>query len=355
VIRTAAALVVLATLLVACAQESGPPDPPDPLPTHPAQLAPLSVDDSFPRFHPDVLASAGYPDHRHVYGYPGYQPPVADDGATYGIHSLARGTQLLPREGLEIASGEVRYRHLHLRHGPEFEAVGVMPVVEVFDWAQREISELLGHEPADTLHLVNPVDLDEYRARTGHEFHRLYRRDGSTVIMEPAKVLFARGLALHAAFHAVATWELDGMLGDQELPRWFTEGLASYLAEDGVHFLSYVLMFRDDGPVILTPEATEVILSGAPDPDKEVDKLQYRTAGYSAFLMMWELVENRGGLSKIRRFLHRVRDGEAADEACDHVWGHDLAGLARELDPTTRPEPVGEAVQARQPGRPPAS
>lgn len=346
-IRALVFCILLAMLLVGM----GVPE----LPEHPAQLPSLSVDDTFPRFTPEELASAGYPDHGHVYGYPGYEPRVADDGTTYGLFTLARGTKLLPREGLVVEPGQVRYRHVHLRHGPGLTSAGVMPVVEVFDWAEREVTDLLGHSRPDTLRLIDTADLDEYRELTGHEFHRLYHRDGSTVTIEPAKVLFARGLALHAAYHAVTLWQLEHLLGGQSLPHWFTEGLASYLSEDGCHFLSYLLMYRADGPVILPPHAAEATLAGAPDPDPERDKAQYRMAGYSAFLMMWELIEHRGGLRTLREFLHRVRDGEPAGAVSRELWGADLDDLAAELDPTTRPEPVGDAVEARQVHRPPSS
>ncbi len=323
------------------------------LPTHPVELTPVTVDGPYPRHDRAELAAAGYPDHKHVYGYPGYEPPTAPDGETYGIFTLARGRKLLPREGLEIGEGEIRYRRVHLRYDPEIPAAGVMPAVEVLDWAEREVTALLGHARPDTLRVDNPTDLDAYRARTGQDFHRLYWYDGEMAVIEPASVLFARGLALHAAFHLQTVWQLDGWLGEHDLPHWFTEGLASYLAEDGVHYLSYLAMYRAQGPVILDPEKTEAVLAAPPHPDRNIDKQQYRMAGYSAFLMMWELVEHRGGLRTLRAFLERVAAGEDPDAVVVDLYGHDLTSLAAELDATTRPEPVGDGIQPRQVMRPP--
>ena len=332
-----------------------PPPPPDPLPTHPAQLTPLLEAKSFPRFHPRVLESAGYPDHKHSFGYPGYTPPVADDGQTYGLFSLARGTQLLPREGFLVAPGDLRYRRIHVTFPDTLDEVGQVPLVEILDWAEREVTALLGQARDDTLRVVNPVDLAAYTATTGQGFHRLYWRDGSRAIVEPAQVLFARGLALHAAYHLMTVWQLDHVAGGQRLPRWFTEGLASYFAEDGVHFLSYLAMYRSLGPVVLSADDTEAVLASPPHADQEIDKRQYRMAGYSAFLMVWELVEHRGGLERLRQFLGRIAAGESADRVSDDLWGHDLAGLAAELDATRRAEPVGDATAARRVNRPPAS
>jgi hypothetical protein len=323
------------------------------LPTHPAQLAPLSVDGSFPRFTAEELASAGYPDHKHAFAYPGYEPPITADGETYGVYSLARGADLKPREGLVVAPGEIRYRAHHLSFDPELEAVGRMPLMEVLDWAEREVTALLGHARTDTLHVADPRDLDVYRERTGYEFHRLYWRDGDRAVVEPAQVLFARGLALHAAFHLQTVWQLEGWLGAGRLPRWFSEGLASYLAEDGVHYLSYLGMYRADGPVVLGPDETERILAAPPLADRELDKKRYRMASYSAYLMMWELVENRGGLGTLRTFLERVAAGEDGDRVASELYGHGLAELAAELDATARPEPVGDAIQPRSLNRPP--
>jgi hypothetical protein len=337
-------------LLIACgraASEADAPLPPDPLPTHPAQLTSLAEAERFPRFHQRVLESAGYPDHKHQFAYPGYTPPVDAAGQAYGLRSLARGTQLLPRDGLEVGPGHVRYRHVHLAFPDTFDAVRMVPMVEALDWAEREVTALLGQARPDTLHVTSPLDLAAYGQSTGHGFHRLYWREGSLAIIEPAQVLFARGLALHAAFHLMTTWQLDHVARGQDLPRWFTEGLASYLAEDGVHFLSYLAMYRSLGPILLSPAHTEAVLAGPPHADQEVDKRQYRMAGYSAFLMIWELVEHRGGLERLRTFLQRIAAGEPADAVSGELWGHDLAGLARALDATARPEPVGEATTAR--------
>ncbi|MEZ4387833.1 MAG: hypothetical protein R3D98_09690 [Candidatus Krumholzibacteriia bacterium] len=348
-------LLLLAAACGGASGEPGPPPPPDPLPTHPAQLTPLTATTAFPRFAPEVLASAGYPDHKHVFGYPGYELPVAADGQTYGIHSLARGTLLLPRDGLVVAPGDLRYRHVHLQHAETFTPAGMLPAVEVLDWAEREVTALLGFARPDTLDVVCPADLDLYRERTGFGFHRLYRYDGAVAVLEPPQVLFARGLALHAAFHLMTVWQLDALAGGRTLPCWFRDGLASYFAEDGVHFLSYLAMYRPKGPVVLPFAETEAILAGPPDPDQETDKRRIRMAGYSAYLMVWELVENRGGLETVRRFLHRVHAGEAPDAVSRDLWGYALHDLAVDLDATRRPEPVGDAVQARQVNRPPSS
>jgi len=326
---------------------------PGELPDHPAELAPLRTDSTFPRYTAEELAAAGYPDHLHLDAYPGYQPFTDPSGDTYGPRSLASGARVLPRDGLETRPGEIRYRGLVLRYNPGYETYQMLPMVELLDWARRDLSRLLDHDRTDTLRVENPDDLDRYFERTGNRFHRLYRDLGDVVVIEPAPVLTARMLAAHAAHHLVAVWLLRDLAGGASLPAWLVQGLASYLAEDGTHFLNYLYMYRDQQPVVLAPDRTEAILAGPPDPDEETDKVQYRTAGYSAFLMAWELVEHRGGLQRVRELFARTGRGAAPDAVCRDLWATDLAGLAVALDPTTRPEPVGEAVQSRMPQRPP--
>ena len=322
-------------------------------PTHPSELAPLTVDSVFPRFTPEELAAAGYPDHFHVVTYPGYEVLVDEHGETYGPRSLSSGTLLMPREGLVIEPGSIRYRGVHLSHNPEYKPFQIMPMMEVLDQARRDVSALLHYDRPDTLHVVDTNDLDQYRQLTGHAFHRVYSYGNDATIIEPAYILFKRGLGAHAAYHLVTEWLLDGLSGDAELPVWLGDGLASYLAEEGTHFLNFLAMYRPNYTVIMDPARAETLLAGAPDPDDELDKRQFRTAGYAAFLMVWELVENRGGLGPVCELFARSGRGEAPDAVCRDLYGVDLAGLAARLDPTRRPEPVGDAVQSRSPQRPP--
>lgn len=344
-------VTILACLAIltgpACGQD-------DSLPVHPALLAPLTPDSSFPRHSAAELAAAGYPNHKYVYAYPWFESFVDEDGLFYGPFSLAQRFTLLPRDGLLLLDGEIKYRHVHLRYEPSQNVFGILPMVEMLDWARRELALLLDHDLSDTLLIENPIDLADYVKRSGFDFHRLYRDTGESIIIEPVQTLMARGLLTHAAFHLTATRLIRSLAAGQALPAWLVEGLASYLSEDGCHFLGYLYNHRHEKPVIFTPSQTELVLSSPPNEDKMTDIYQYRVAGYSAFLMAWELVEHRGGLAPLRELLARAGRGEPIDEACQDLYGSDLAGLTADLDPTKRPEPVGKAVHPREPHKPPS-
>ena len=325
------------------------------LPQHPAQLDRLTPTSTFPRFTPDELAAAGYPDHLHVFSYPGFEPFTDAAGETYGPRSLAQGTKILPRDGLEITPGRIVYRGFDLRYGAAYQDCQMLPVVEMFDWARRDLAAILGHDRTDTLRVVSPDDLDAYRDRTGYAYHRLYRIAGDTATIEPGSILLARGLAAHAAHHLVAVRLLDDLADGRAMPAWLVQGLASYLAEDGTHHLNYLAMYRGRQPVIMDGATADAILAAEPDPDDDTDKIAYRRACYAAFLMAWELVENRGGVQPVRDLFARVGAGEDREAVCRDLYGADLVGLAADLDPTLRPEPVGAAIQPRSPQRPPSS
>lgn len=337
--------MVVGTLLIASLAVGGP--------THPSELAPLTVESVFPRFTPEELAAAGYPDHFHVDTYPGYEVLIDENGETYGPRSLSSGTLLMPREGLVIEPGSIYYRGVHLSFTPEYQPFQIMPMMEVLDQARRDVSALLGHDRPDTLQVNDTNDLDQYRQLTGYAFHRVYSYGEEAIIIEPAYIMFRRGLGAHGAYHLMTVWLLDDLAGDAVLPIWLTDGLASYLAEEGTHYLNFLAMYRPEHDVIMDPVSAEAILAGAPNPDDGLDKRLFRTAGYAAFLMVWELVENRGGLAPVCELFARSGRGEDPDAVCRDLYDVDLAGLAAQLDPTLRPEPVGEAVQPRSPQRPP--
>lgn len=322
------------------------------LPTHPSQLPPLTPDGPYPRCTAAELASAGFPDHQHAWSWPGWQPPVGDDGLAYGPGTFCRGKSVEPRPGLVVGESEQRYGPWIIRHNPAYAPCDMLGFLEVLDYAQRSVTALTGLAPADTLVIVNPDNSQAFSQLGGAGTWRPFRREGAQALLQPVGTLQARTLDGHAAFQLAADWTLTSAL-PTALPAWLRWGLAEYLAEDGVHLVNYVNEFRPQGSPLYRPAIAEAILAGPPDNDPGRDRERFRRASYTAFLMAWELVENRGGLPALRRFLQEVKGGTPLDEASRRVYGQDMTGLARSLDPVELGEPLGEATQSRRPDRQP--
>ncbi len=353
--RTATILAAAAVLLLGACAGAGPApvaggaDAPT---LHPSQLPPLARDARFPRCSAADLAAAGFPDHMHAWHWPGWQPPVDAAGRPYGPGTLCVHGRLSDRPDLVSNPGSQRFGPWILVHNPAYKACDILSFMEVLDLAQHTVTDLLDLAPTDSLTVLNPDNLKQFRAMGGVGTWYLYRREGAKALIEPIGTLQSRTLDGHAAFMMATDWTLATAL-PVTLPPWLRDGLAGYLAEDGADLVSYMAEFRAQGPILYPHELVDAVLGGKPDADPAVDRERFRKASYGAFLMTWELVENRGGLDALRSFLHLVKDGTPLDEASRRVYGLDMAGLARSLDPVELGEPEGLALDPRHPERKP--
>jgi hypothetical protein len=227
-----------------------------------------------------------------------------------------------------------------------------MVALELCDLARVRCRELLGVERAGTLTITSPDGFPAYQRRTGHGAWRLYALAGDSCVIQPVATLMARTLLGHAMVEMTVEWELAGAAGGA-LPPWLRCGLAAYLADSGVHLNNFMAPLRPAGPVLLRPAAVDSILRAPPAADPGLDQALFRRASYSAFLMAWRLVEENGGFAPLRRLLARLAAGGDFAAACREAYGLDPAALAARLDPVAAGEPIGAAVQPRQPHKPP--
>ncbi|PID80669.1 hypothetical protein CSA17_04155 [bacterium DOLJORAL78_65_58] len=322
------------------------------LPTHPNQLPELKPEATYPRCLPEELESAGFPDHMHAYWWPDWQVLSDEDGQTYGPRAFCDKKVVKPRAGLVIEPGRLAWRCFVTHQNRAYKPCDFLLLLETLDLAERRFAALTGLGAVDTLHVFSPDNIPDYREATGQDVWRLHKLEGNRVIIEPYGILQARTLDGHAAFALVADWLLSARL-PSDLPPWLHYGLVEYFAENGVHLVNYMAEFRGEESLLFSPAITDFILAGEPDPDAPKDREMYRRAGYSAFLMAWELVENRGGVKKLREFLTLVREGVEPDRAAGKIYGMDLEELAKSLDPVVLGEPIGAAVQSRHPAKRP--
>ncbi len=322
------------------------------VPVHPSQLPALTADAQFPRCTARQLATVGFPDHKHAQRWPDWQVLRDADGRTYGPGSLCERRQVVPRPDLIITPDTKRLGPFILQHNPGYGDCDMLQFLELLDWAGHEVPPLLGMGMPDSLVVINPDNLADYTDRTGYGIWRLYSLRGDTCITEPWPILMHRTLDAHAAFMMVTDWVLRAHVG-AKLPPWLHQGLVEYCGEDGQHLVNYMAQFRGDGPVVMPPALVDALLTKGPDPDPQRDREVYRKACYSAFLMAWDLVENRGGLDAMRQCLDLVAGGSDFSDAAQKVYGLDADELAASLDPVQTGEPGGKNPPLPLPHRQP--
>ncbi len=347
----------LAALLAGCAgsgpanQEAPPPEPETRL-LHPDQWPRITADTTFPRESAGTLGASGFPDHLHSYWWPDWQIMTLPDGTPYGPGAFCYRKQVKEHSGLVLGEGFEALPLLRVEHDARYAPCDMLPLLETLDWARRDVGAALGLSSPDTLTVISPDNINIYRQMTGQDVWRLYRLEGDRCVLEPYGTLQARTLDGHAVFQLMTDWLLRENAG-QALPAWLHMGLVAYMAEDGVHLMNYMREFRAGGEVLLSAPIVDALFARGVDTDRDSDRMNYRRARYSAFLMVWRLVEDNGGLQAMRGFLERVAGGESADQASRAVYGLGIAELAISLDATKLGEPVWDVEQYRKPQVPP--
>lgn len=314
--------------------------------SHAGLLTPLLSDTEFPRFTSAQLQSHGYPDHMHAFYWSVWSTAVDHDGRTYGPGSLCDKHEVLPREGLQVIPGHIVYGQFDLTFNSQYGDCDLILFPELLEMARIRCRDLLELERDGTLRIVNPDNSEAYQQLSGYGIHRTYKLMGDSVLVEPIPILTARTLIGHTAVELMTRWTLHGTVGEV-LPPWLEHGLANYLADMGGHLVNFMGEFRHQGiEVLLRPSEVDAILSAPPNADPAVDRQQQRIALYSAFLMVWRLVEDNGGLDKMRRFLVGCASGTDPAEMSCKIYGKDLQELAAWLHPVERGDPLGPVVEA---------
>ena len=312
------------------------------------------ADPGYPRFTAGQLRADGYPDPHHAYTDPQWSPRRDASGREFGYRTICEGPLWLDRPDVGRAAGRLSLGPFTVEFDSGYDPCQIAPLLEHCEAALVDVGSLLGLAPGDSLPILNPDNLDEYLQLTGQGPWRMMKCRSGACTVQPVPVLIARTLLPHAAYELVARWLLDAN-GCGALPTWLREGLALYAADLGVHLNNYMAQYRPDGPVLLAPSDADALLDAAPLPDAELDRQMHRRAHYSAFVMVWRLIEDHGGPTRLRAFLAAVRDGAAPDAACRAAYGLELAALAAQLDASQGPEPIGDAVQSRSPHLPGAA
>jgi hypothetical protein len=314
---------------------------------HCSELPPLTPDAVFPRCSALEIAQLGFPDHKHAHHWGSWEI-LTDSLGEYGPGTLCEHKAVHYRDDLIIESDQKSFGQFVLRHNPEYQKCDMIPLLELLDWANHEVPDLLGLATSDTLSIFNPDNSHHYKEVCGYGVWRLYSLDGDDCIIQPYPVLMARTLDGHGAFMLVTDWILHKAI-EADLPPWLHQGIVEYVGEDGMHLISYMGEFRPAGSVLLSPAEVDAKLAAGMDPDEGRDREMFRRASYSSFLMVWQLVEHEGGLAALREFLTLAAEGMDLDQASTMVYGMDLGQLAIYLDPVKNGDPIPEKFAPPKP------
>jgi len=316
--------------------------------THSSQLPPLTPQANFPRCTEQQLAVAGYPDHQHAQHWPDWQVLKDAAGVPYGPGSLCANKKLIAHDDMVVQSGEIHYQQFSFYYNPEYTVCDMLGWVELMTWAQHDVTALLGLSTPDTLIMHNPDNTDFYKEQTGCGVWRLYDLKGNKAILESYPVLMMRTLDGHAAFMLMTDWLLQRAL-PVALPRWLQQGLVEYIGEDGTHLFSYVGEFRAEKSILMSAPLVDALLTNPRDRASMEDRETFRRACYSAFLMVWQLVEYEGGIDSLQDFLGRIAGGTDPDDAARSVYGANLTQLASLVDAVQNGEPAGKTMRQQRP------
>lgn len=282
---------------------------------------------------PSQLETSGYPNNQRGFNSPAWGQIYDDENSAIGPGSYVEQNNPvdhphLKREEEYIESRWVRfYRTKCCAENMQHH------ILEVLDLHWYELKDLLNYAPDRIITVYSPADLDEWRMMSGHEFWNTHTVADGHILLEPAGILFRRqiyGRVLRASM-ALAFLE---MKCHGELPPWFREGLASYLAEEGNDHLAFVDATRQRGEPVLWHH-DEIVRHLKPLVEME----KGRVARYNAFLMIWHLSEGYG-YDRIRQLLDTVEGGATFEEACELVYGMGESELIALLDPVTLGEPT---------------
>jgi hypothetical protein len=279
------------------------------------------------------IATHGYPDEQQRYRRPDWGQLYDENGVPYGPGTFVKGNTpveshpQLTRSDEFVESPWVRVRRTRccaedLQHH----------LLEIFDLHWHDMRRLLQYAPQMKIEVYSPATIEDWNRESGLSFEFTQLVHGSFIALEPAGVLLQRTILGHATRASMAMAFLD-LKCRGNLPHWFREGLASYLAEEGNDHVNFMEQWRLAGKDVLWP------------PDKTLsyiyplaDRENGRIARYNVFLMLWHLAEGYG-FERIQELLGKIEQGALFDEASRAVYGMSERELLNFLDPRHRDEP----------------
>lgn len=177
--------------------------------------------------------------------------------------------------------------------------------------ARRFFHRTFGVVPDDKLTVVFPPDMTTYLEWTQREWWYYATVSEDSVVFQPVYVLVKRGLGPIAISHEYSQWAME-RLSRKRAPRWFVEGMASVLSDEGLVLLEQLWEF-DPSTWQMSPEEIERVLKG------EEERQPTRIAYYHSFKMI-KTLESRFGLEPLTQFIIRLGNTDDLDAVSREVF-----------------------------------
>jgi len=288
---------------------------------------------------PETLREYGYPDDQHGF-YDGTWGILYDeDGVAFGPGAFYEETNRVmhPHFSVDEEKLESRWVVLH-RSGCCSEALHGR-FLELLDLAYFDMTDALGFHPDKKFQAYGTTDFAEYQ-RIAKGWYSPWRADGTTLVFLDVPNLFKSTIIGHVTRNAI----VDGLLDLKchgRLEPWFQFGVGSYLAQEGFEHLSYVLQYRGQRDVLLSPEQ----LMRWIHPQEEFGDA--RLARYNAYLVVWHLAENHGW-DRVLRITDLVEAGRSFQDAIQEEYGLSMEEFWERFDPRVLGEPTTTAIRTNQ-------
>ena len=203
------------------------------------------------------LEIEGYPDFKHDFSNLEWGVLFDDEGVPYGPRAFFHHETQQDHRYLTVTDEYLQSRWVRVYQSPCCGTALTGHFLEILDLAVVDVSDMLRMDTVPMLSVFGTDDVQHWRRVSGRDFWVTHLTDGPSILVQPVNTLFQRTLAGHVAYAAVAEAFLDVKTSGR-VPRWFREGVASYVAEEGFEHLSFVLEFRArDVPVLMTPEEVQ--------------------------------------------------------------------------------------------------
>jgi len=196
-----------------------------------------------------------------------------------------------------------------------------MYIFEELTPARKKLEEYFGEAPEDLFVIRNTPEIDVYKRVTGREWWYYSEIKGDTAVFVPVYTLYKRGISPVAVPHEYYQWAVRKMTR-HGAPRWFEEGIASHLSNEGDLLLEQMYEFANDN-LSMSPERIEQVLQG------EEDKKDSRIAYYHSYRMVERLVE-KFGEDKLKRSVVLIGQGNTLDQAFTAAFGADYGTVLKE-------------------------